>query len=188
MPKIYLKAFLVTVVVGVVFVFLFKKWHQKTVSQEGDRRLTVIEKMETEGLIDFSGMDSKGRQISLENFKGKPLIVNFWASWCAPCVEEFPSMIKLIEELKGGVVLIAISQDSSKDEMMAFLKAFPEGDNPNIYVVWDEDRSIGISYSADRLPETFVADSNHKLARKIVGSIDWATPEAIEYMKTLVKK
>jgi thiol-disulfide isomerase/thioredoxin len=188
MTKIYLRAFLVTALVGVLFVVVFKRWYQKTVSQEGERRLNVIERMETEGLVDFVGTDIKGRKISLEIFQGKPIIVNFWASWCAPCIEEFPSMVKLIEELKGEVALVAVSQDSSEEEMRAFLKAFPKGDNPNIYVIWDEDRSIGANYSADRLPESFVADSEHKLVRKIVGSIDWATPEAIEYMKSLVKK
>lgn len=188
MTKIYLKAFVVTAVVAVIFVVVFNRWHQKTVSEEGDRRLNVIERMETNGLIDFKGVDVKGREISLASFAGRPIIVNFWASWCAPCIEEFPSMIKLIEELKGDVALIAISQDSSKDEMMAFLKAFPKGDNPNIYVLWDEDRSIGVHYSADRLPESFVADSDHKLVRKIVGSIDWATPDAIEYMRSLIRK
>ena len=185
--KIYLKALLATALVAVGFFFLFGYWGKITLSEEGDRRLKLIESMEKQGLPDFSAVSTRGQKIQLSQFQGKPVIVNFWASWCGPCVEEFPSMVKLIEEMKGEVQLIAISQDSSEEEMQSFLKAFPKGENPNIHVIWDHDRSLGTMYSADRLPESFVADREHKLARKIIGSIDWATPEAIEYMRSLLK-
>ncbi len=148
--------------------------------------MTAVESMEKNGLFDFEAEAVNGTKIKLSEFKGRPVIVNFWASWCAPCIEEFPSMIRLIEEMKGEVVLIAVSQDSSKEEMLAFLKAFPKGNNPNIFVVWDSDRSIGSRYAADRLPESFVANKNHILVRKIIGSIDWATKDAIDFMKALV--
>jgi hypothetical protein len=97
-------------------------------------------------------------------------------------------MIKLVEEMKGDVVLLAISEDSDKSEIEVFLNAFPKSKNPNIHVLWDEDHKVGQVYNADRLPESFVAGKDLKLARKIVGSIDWATPEAIEYMQGLVRK
>ncbi len=97
-------------------------------------------------------------------------------------------MIELVEKTKGNVQLIAVSQDSSADEIKAFLKAFPRSANPNIHIVWDEDHSVGRLYNADRLPESFVANREHKLVRKIIGSINWASPDAIDFMKSLSDK
>ncbi len=151
----------------------------------GAEKVSMIETMEKEGLPSFQGTTLNGQKIELTSFKGKIVIVSFWASWCGPCLEEFPSLIELVEKMNGEIQLLAISQDSSKEEIEAFLKSFPGSKNPNIHLIWDEDRSIGKIYQVDRLPESFVGDRSHKLVRKIVGTINWATPDALEFMKAL---
>ena len=151
----------------------------------GAEKVSMIEIMEKEGLPSFQGTTLAGQKVELASFKGKIVIVSFWASWCSPCLEEFPSLIELVEKMNGEIQLFAVSQDAEKEEIEAFLKSFPGSKNPNIHLVWDQDRSIGKIYQVDRLPESFVGDRSHKLVRKIVGTIDWATKDAIEFMKAL---
>lgn len=185
--KLYIKAFLITLSVGLILSGLFWYWNKKTVGQV-PTKIVQLGQMETEGLPNFELSNLEGKSYQLKDFAGKVVIVSFWATWCAPCLEEFPSMIKLVEELKGDVVLLAVSEDSAKEEIEVFLKAFPKSKNPNIHILWDSDHRVAQMYNADRLPESFVAGKDLKLARKIVGSIDWATPEAIKFMQELVKK
>lgn len=183
--KLYLKAAIVTVIVGFAIAVLFLKWKESTMSSTGADKLNAIDQMEVEGLPSFEGKTLDGKTIQLADFNGKIVIVSFWASWCSPCLEEFPSLIELIEKMNGDIQLFAISQDSAKEEIDVFLKSFPRSKNPNIHVLWDEDRSIGKKFQVDRLPESFVGNRSHKLVRKIVGTIDWATPDAIEFMKEI---
>src|ERR1700733_12349250 len=68
----------------------------------------IIDKMEKEGALDFSLEKMDGSQLKLSDYKGKIIIVNFWASWCNPCVEEFPSMVKLVDQMNKDVIVIAV--------------------------------------------------------------------------------
>jgi hypothetical protein len=90
--------------------------------------------------------------------------------------------------MKGKVEVIAVSEDSTKEDIETFLKSFSKTQNPYFHIVWDKDRSIGQAYQADRLPESYIADKNLKLAKKVVGSIPWDTKEALQFMKDLDDK
>ena len=183
--KIYIKAAIVTVITGVLIAVLFWKWKEATKPVRSQEKVSSIEAMESQGLPGFELRGLDGSTLKLADFKGKAVIVSFWASWCGPCLEEFPSMLELVEKTNGKVQLIAVSQDSSLEDIKVFLKAFPNSSKPNIHILWDEDHSVGRLYDADRLPESFVANKEHKLVRKISGSINWATPEAIAFMNSL---
>jgi thiol-disulfide isomerase/thioredoxin len=138
--------------------------------------------------LDFKGETLDGKEISLKQFQGKIVILNFWASWCGPCVEEFPSLVRLAETMKGKVEVVAVSEDSAKEDIETFLKSFPKTQNPYFHIVWDKDRSIGQLYDAERLPESYIADKNLKLSKKVVGSISWDTKEAFKFIKELNEK
>lgn len=97
-------------------------------------------------------------------------------------------MIKLVREMKGQMVLLAISQDSSREEIEAFLKSFPEAETDGVHVIWDEDRSLAKAYEVDRLPESFLAGPDGKLATKIVGTINWYSPDSIAYLNEILEK
>lgn len=185
--KLYIKAFVITFVVGVILTLLFWQWSKSTLPT-ATHSINLMDRMENEGLPDFELKDLNGKTVRLSEFKGQVVIVSFWASWCGPCLEEFPSMIELVEKMKGKVQLLAVSQDSAKEEIDAFLRAFPRSKNPNISILWDQEMTVGRQYNVERLPESYIAGKDHKLVRKIVGSIQWATPEAIEYMQSLVQK
>ncbi len=185
--KLYIKALLITLVVATALGFLFWKWRAST-AVEAPERIAQIDQMETDGVPDFELKSLEGKKVRLSDFKGKIVILSFWASWCGPCVEEFPSMIQLVEKMEGQVQLVAVSEDSSREEIEAFLNAFPKSKNPHIHILWDEDHSLGQKFNADRLPESFVLTADQKLARKIVGSINWASEDAQAYMRQLLSK
>lgn len=184
----YLKGLLAVLVVGTLIVWGFAIWRDRTLNSSEESRLALMDRMEQVGLPEIAGTSIRGEAVTLESLKGKLVIVNFWASWCAPCLEEFPSMIKLVKEFKGDVVLIAVSQDSNREDIDAFLKSFPDGNNPSIHVVWDEKRDIGKAYEVDRLPESFLAGVDGKLVTKIVGTINWYSDESVQYVRDLLTK
>lgn len=186
MGKIYVKAGLLTVGVGLVLVGLFMTWEQSSRTKiHGADQVAFVNALEAEGMHDFEGALLDGGRLKLSDYKGKKVVLSFWASWCGPCIEEFPSMIKMIEKLNGDMILVAVSEDSRKEDIDDFLKLFPGAKNPNIKIVWDQDLSIGKTYSAERLPESYVIGADFKMKKKVVGSIPWDTPEAIEYLKGL---
>lgn len=186
--KIYLRAAGITIVAGALITLLFWKWKEATQPAHSDGIISLVDSMEKQGLPGFESKRLDGTAVKLSDFAGKAVIVSFWATWCGPCLEEFPSMIELVEKSRGNVQLIAVSQDSSLEEIRVFLRAFPKSSNPNIHILWDQDHAVGRLYNAERLPESFVANKEHKLVRKIVGSINWATPEAIDFMKDIAEK
>ncbi len=123
---------------------------------------------------DFSFTDTKGRARALRDFGGKIVILNFWASWCAPCIKEFPALIELASTNKD-VVLIALSSDFESSAMHKFIekmkKNHPAIARSNIYIALDEDNRItGPLYETFKLPETLIIDRSQMLAHKLIGA------------------
>ena len=143
--------------------------------------------MEKEGVPDFALSEIGGGNVKLADYRGKIVIVNFWASWCNPCVEEFPSMMKLIEELKGDVVIVAVTSEESKSDIETFMKAFALP-KPNFHVVWDTDKAVMQKYGVEKVPESFLVGRDGKLLRKITGTENWNSPGAVAFFKDLLAK
>ena len=183
----YLKALLASLVVGLLFTYAFNEWRKAT-QPKSVQGVAIIDQMEANGVPGLSGVDIKGKVFSLDSMKGQIKIVNFWASWCGPCVEEFPSMIKLVKAMGGQVKLVAISGDDSEAEMKIFLKSFPDTEDPNITIIWDKESKMSQTYNVDRLPESFIVGKDGKLVKKVVGSIDWGSADSQGYFKELIGK
>lgn len=145
-----------------------------------------LNEMEAEGVPDFSIEDIDGNRVELSDFKDKIVILSFWASWCEPCVQEFPSLVHLIKEMKGDVVLLAISADHSLEALQAFIKAFDAKD-PNIKIMWDKSQRVAGLYGTEILPESYILGYQNKVIRKIAGVDKWDGPQAISFFKELVE-
>jgi cytochrome c biogenesis protein CcmG/thiol:disulfide interchange protein DsbE len=185
--KDHIKALIAILVVIVVIGFWFSRNREKLTYQERPTSYSVLDRMEKEGVPSFELPRLDGKNFSLTDVKGKLAIVNFWASWCNPCVQEFPSFIKLIQHFKGDVVLIAISNDESRPDIDTFLKAM-HVPKENIQILWDKDRTVANLYGVAQLPESFLIGKDGKLIRKIVGIDNWATADAIGYFQDILKK
>lgn len=140
-----------------------------------------------ETLPDLQLKTIDGRDVRTADLKGKTLVVNFWASWCGPCIEEVPSLVKLSKEVGSDMHILAISGDATVQDIEVFLKSFPEFSGPGIDIVFDEGLRISKQFNTFRLPESYIFNGQGKMVRKVVGSINWSTPEAVEYIKGLAK-
>ena len=140
----------------------------------------------------FAKLD--GGSLRLDAFTGKIVLLNFWASWCAPCIQEFPDMLKLVEHFPDQLVLVAVSNDSKRAGIDKFLRRFKKLLNSdvlkrNVHIVWDKDLKVTQDrFNVLRLPETFVLNKSSRIARKVIGVVDWAGIEMRSYVETLLKQ
>jgi peroxiredoxin len=134
----------------------------------------------------FAFPDMSGKQISLSDHRGKVVLVNVWATWCPPCRQEMPSMQRLYEKFKGkNFEILAVSIDSEGREAVApFMRklhlTFP--------ALLDPGETIIPLYGITGVPESFIVDKDGILVEKIVGPINWATPEVFSLFKDLIQK
>lgn len=130
------------------------------------------------------GDPQSGRKMDMQQYQGKVLFVNFWASWCAPCREEMPSVQALQQGLSGdarfAMITLLYKDDpkSAGDYMKANGYAFP--------VFVDSDGFSARQYGVTGVPETFLIDKKGALRKRIIGPADWSSPEAKAYINTLL--
>jgi peroxiredoxin len=121
----------------------------------------------------------------LSDLRGKVVVLNFWASWCPPCLEETQSLNTLQKDIapKGGVVL-GISVDEDNQAYEKFL-----GDNHVVFPTYrDASNKTATDYGTSMYPETYLIDRQGRLARKIVGPQDWQSPEIARSIDVLLKQ
>jgi cytochrome c biogenesis protein CcmG/thiol:disulfide interchange protein DsbE len=121
----------------------------------------------------------------LSDLRGKVVLLNFWASWCPPCLEETQSLNTLQQNIapRGGVVL-GISVDEDKDAYEKFLV-----DNQVIFPTYrDASKKTATDYGTSMFPETYLIDRNGRLVRKIVGPQDWQSVEIMRSIDVLLKQ
>jgi cytochrome c biogenesis protein CcmG, thiol:disulfide interchange protein DsbE len=130
---------------------------------------------------DFTVQDSD-HKITLSQFRGKVVVLNFWGTFCPPCVEETPSMVRMQARLKDkGVVVLGVSIDVDDAAYHKFLKDF----NVNMVTVRDGDQKAASLYGTFGWPETYVIDRQGVIRRKFIGAVDWTSPEITDYLSKL---
>ena len=184
--SVYIKgAIAAVIVIAGILAWYFSKEAELPVNV-APAEFKMIDKMEKEGMPEWSLPKLDGQMVKNTDLKGKIVILNFWASWCNPCVEEFPSMLKLVEHFKGEVVVLAVSTDDEQKDIETFTKAFglPK---PNFEVLWDKDKKIRDMHMVEKIPESFLVNKDGKLIRKVLGVENWASKEALSYFQDLVE-
>jgi cytochrome c biogenesis protein CcmG/thiol:disulfide interchange protein DsbE len=122
------------------------------------------------------------RKITLSDYRGQVVVLNFWATWCPPCVEETPSLVQMQQRLKDkGIVVLAVSTDADDAAYHRFIKDH----NVNLLTVRDAKQTSNSLYGTVMFPETWIIDRNGVVRRKFVGAVDWNTPEVIEFLTRL---
>lgn len=122
-----------------------------------------------------------GKTVSLDQYRGKIVVLNFWASWCTYCIEEFPSMMQLEHEVPNLVVL-AVSFDTDADSYRQYV-----ADNhlDNMVITLDLSQKSNLAFGTTRPPETYVIDPQGRIRRKFIGPADWSSPEIQNYLRNL---
>jgi cytochrome c biogenesis protein CcmG, thiol:disulfide interchange protein DsbE len=130
---------------------------------------------------DFTVHDSD-RTVTLSQLKGQVVVLNFWATWCAPCVEEVPSLVEMQQRMKSkGVTVLAVSVDADENNYRRFLRDHSVA----LLTVRDADQKSNGLYGTSKFPETYIIDRNGVVRRKFIGAVDWTEPEVIDFLERL---
>jgi len=129
----------------------------------------------------FTIKADNGRTVTLPNFGGKILVLNFWATWCPPCVQETPSLSRFAAEYAPkGVVVLGVSVDKDRKAYDAFLQRF----RPAFLTARDAD--LHADYGTFMYPETYIIDSQGKVLKKLAEPADWMAPDVTGYINSLL--
>ena len=121
----------------------------------------------------FSVTTDSGKQITRSNFGGKLLVVNFWATWCPPCVEEMPSLNEFAQQVsKDGVVVLGVSIDQNEQAYKRFL----ERNRLAFETARDPEAEIAANYGTFKWPETYIINAKGKVVEKHIGPKTWTDP------------
>lgn len=158
------------------------------VSREFKREFSnVITKNRVEPIVDINFVTPDGSPTNWDEFKGEYLLVNFWATWCAPCVVELPSLDSLSEQFEGkGLNVIGISLDTMRphDDVKLFLE------NRNIgefAAYFDKNREIQNKIFMRGIPTSILLDRDGNILHIFEGDARWNAPSSIEFFEKLLK-
>ena len=128
---------------------------------------------------DFTVTDDTS-SMHLASYRGKFVLLNFWASWCAPCIVELPSLQQFHREHPEYPIL-AVSIDEDEDAYRRFIAQR----HVDFTTVWDPKQTASTKYGTTGWPETFVIDRQGQIRRRFIGATDWNDPEILRFLKTL---
>ena len=124
---------------------------------------------------DFTAVDADGTEVKLSDYVGKPIVLNFWASWCAPCKSEMPEFNAAWEELDGEVQFLMVNMTDGARETVESAREYVEGEGFTFPVLFDTNSEAAIAYSAYSLPTTYFIDAEGYVTARAVGAIDGET-------------
>ena len=123
---------------------------------------------------DLQLKDNAGKELNLASLKGQPVLINLWATWCAPCVAELPQLDKLAAE-NPGLKVLTVNQDMDKLDRVAGFLADKGG--PRLEPWLNSDNSLTFQFGAETLPATVYYDAQGREAWRIVGPREWLDAE-----------
>jgi peroxiredoxin len=131
----------------------------------------------------FRLKDLNGKEVKLEDHRGKIVFLNFWATWCRPCRTEMPSMEKLYTELKHrDFIILAVDLQERAKKVRAFKEKF----KLNFPILLDPDGNVGSKYGVISIPITYLIDREGYVIGGALGARDWASKEAFELINQLL--
>ncbi|MXX09986.1 MAG: TlpA family protein disulfide reductase [Nitrospira sp. SB0677_bin_15] len=135
---------------------------------------------------DFQLIDLQGNWQALPDYRGKVVLLNFWATWCGPCRVEMPSMEHVYQDLKNeGFAILAISSDPQGSIVT---RPFVEAQGLTFPILHDSDYQVSGSYGVRTLPMSFLIDRNGTLTQRVFGARDWNSEEARELIRGLLRE
>ncbi|MGF7180064.1 TlpA family protein disulfide reductase [Tunturiibacter psychrotolerans] len=120
------------------------------------------------------------RTVDLSKLRGRVVVLNLWATWCAPCIEELPSLLALQKQMPD-LAIVAVSMDQDPDVYKRFLVEH----HVDVLTVRDEDQKVNALYGTVQIPETYIIDKQGVLRRKFIGAQVWTSPEITSYLSKM---
>jgi peroxiredoxin len=133
---------------------------------------------------DFRLLSLDRKEVSLSFYRGKVVMVHFWATWCPPCVEELPTLERLYRAYLGkDLEVLAVSVDEGGADAVG---QFMRKNRFALPVLLNPDQSVARQYGTFKFPETYLIDREGFVRRKIIGAADWTSPAAQEIIQAMV--
>lgn len=130
-------------------------------------------------------LDDKGKTWFLHDFKGKAVLINLWATWCAPCVQEMPSLAKLQQDYANkGLIVLAISEDDSIDAPLNFYK---NHSMTNLTTYFDKGHGVLVALNSHGLPSSVFVNKSGQMIQRVEGPVDWQAPQVKVLIDALIK-
>jgi thiol-disulfide isomerase/thioredoxin len=146
---------------------------------EKDAPTKIITNADKTVALNFKLKDLNGKEVSLSDFKGKKVLLNFWASWCGPCISEMPDIQKLYNETKDSdLVILAVNLGEDKDTV----KSFIDINKYNFTVLLDLDQNTSRQYNITAIPTSFFIDKEGNIVSTVKGAMTF------EQMKNYINK
>jgi len=131
----------------------------------------------------FTITADNGRTITPTKFGGRLLVLNFWATWCQPCIEEVPSLDEFAKEMAGsGVVVLGVSMDTNPKLYHDFLSR----SHVSFMTARDPEAKISADYGTYKYPESYIIDSKGKVVQKIIGATNWTDSSMLNAVKSFL--
>lgn len=145
--------------------------------------------MEAAPPVTLTALD--GTTTPLHDYEGKIVLLNFWATWCTPCIAEWPQFIKLAQAMPDELVILTVSIDDEKAKIAPFMARYAPHyrDVANIKLFHDGDKSVSQDlFQTVRVPETVIITPQMTMARKVAGlSLEWDSEDTKKYLRSLLK-
>jgi thiol-disulfide isomerase/thioredoxin len=184
-PRILIIIILVCSGLGAIF-FFNAELSAKTDSQEKDRLFSIVGVIKvppTKDPIRINLKDLNGNNISLSDFNGKIVFLNFWTTWCPTCRIEMPSMEKLHQKLKNkDFAMVAINLQESTSQVKAFFKEF----KLTFTALLDSTGEVGASFGIRAIPTTYILDKTGRIIGRVNGPREWDSKAAIALFENLI--
>lgn len=159
-------------IVGGLFFFGQNSGQRSTIIREGDVA------------PDFSLTSLQGKPVSLSSFRGRVVMVHFWATWCPPCVEEMPALEGLARTfVDRDFDILAVSVDEGGANAVA---SFMKKNRLSLPVLLSPDHAAATLYGTFKFPETYLVDRGGIVRKKLIGAVDWTRPEAQQFIRALL--
>ena len=129
--------------------------------------------------------DLAGHPVKLSDFKGRVVLVNFWATWCAPCIEEMPSMEKLRDKLGlAGFEVLAVNYQEGEARINDFLRKRPL----NLTILRDHDGSVRTGWGVRVFPTSYVIGPDQRIRYTVTGDVDWSSARVESQIRDLLPR
>ncbi len=150
----------------------------------------LVEKGRTAWIApDFTVKDLEGNEARLSDFRGKLVVLNFWATWCEPCITEWPQVAKLARRLEDEgedeIAVLAVSIDQEQEKIAPFLELMTLFESP-VKVLWDETTVLHQEFGSDKIPDTYFVDEDGRVSAVFVNVREWGSPDALHCVESSV--
>jgi len=131
--------------------------------------------------MDFALQNSEEQTIKFSTFKGKPIILNFWATWCPPCKREMPTLQKFYKKYKNTVEVVAVASGQGDDDVFPFVSQITP--KLTFHILYDETSIVSRQYNIEAMPTSFLINKDGFITHYAIGEIDFMGKKFLDLIK-----